>query len=58
MLEEKHGKVEAVAIEVDNALIITPIFKKDATTQENKPTDVSVTKPILEKRAPEGDAYG
>jgi hypothetical protein len=58
MLEEKHGQVEAVAIEVDNALIITPIFKKEPIAQENEPLDVNTIKPIIEKRAPEGDAYG
>ena len=28
LLEEKHGKIEAVTIEVDNVLIITPILKE------------------------------
>lgn len=27
LLEEKHGKIEAVEIEVDNVLTITPILK-------------------------------
>lgn len=27
LLEKKHGKVEAVAIEVDDALVLTPIFE-------------------------------
>jgi len=34
LLEEKHGKVEAVTMEVDDQLIIKPILKEDKT---NKP---------------------
>lgn len=30
LLEEKHGPVEAVTIEVDNVLTIAPILKKDS----------------------------
>ncbi|MBS7636804.1 hypothetical protein KEJ37_05670 [Candidatus Bathyarchaeota archaeon] len=30
LLEKKHGKVEAVAIEVDDALVLTPIFEEDS----------------------------
>ena len=40
MLEEKHGQMEAVAIEVDNALIITPIFKKETMPQNSNPKEV------------------
>ena len=40
MLEEKHGQMEAVAIEVDNALIITPIFKKERMPQNSNPKEV------------------
>jgi antitoxin component of MazEF toxin-antitoxin module len=29
-LEEKHGKVEAVTMEVDGQLIIKPILKEDS----------------------------
>lgn len=29
LLEEKHGKIEAVEIEVDNVLTIMPILKRD-----------------------------
>ena len=29
LLEEKHGKVEAVTMEVDGQLIIKPILKED-----------------------------
>ena len=28
LLQEKHGPVEAVEIEVDNVLIISPIFRE------------------------------
>jgi len=31
LLEEKHGKVEAVTIEVDDQLIIKPILRKEET---------------------------
>jgi antitoxin component of MazEF toxin-antitoxin module len=34
LLEEKHGKVEAVTMEVNGQLIIKPILKEDET---NKP---------------------
>lgn len=33
LLEEKHGKVEAVTMEVDGQLIIKPIFKEVAESQ-------------------------
>ena len=29
LLEEKHGRVEAVTMEVDGQLIIKPIFKEE-----------------------------
>lgn len=53
MLEEKHGPVEAVAMEVDGALIITPIFKKETVVQEGNLAGVSTIKPVLEKSATE-----
>jgi len=58
MLEEKHGQVEAVAIEVDNSLIITPIFKKGTATQESESLGDSKIKYVPEKRAPEEHAHG
>jgi len=36
LLEEKHGPIEAVAIEVDNILTITPILK-DSTSVKPSP---------------------
>jgi hypothetical protein len=33
LLEEEHGKVEAVAMEVDGQLIIKPIFKEVSNNQ-------------------------
>jgi hypothetical protein len=53
MLEEKHGPVEAVAMEVDGALIITPIFKKETIVQEVNLAGVSTIKSALEKSATE-----
>ena len=32
-LEERHGKVEAVTMEVDGQLVIKPIFKEVAESQ-------------------------
>jgi hypothetical protein len=58
MLEEKHGPVEAVAMEVDGAIIITPIFKKEALLQNSNLADVRSIEPVLEKRATEGRSYG
>jgi antitoxin component of MazEF toxin-antitoxin module len=58
MLEEKHGPMEAVAMEVDGALIITPIFKKDAIVSHSNLTGVSITESLLEKRSVEGHTYG
>jgi hypothetical protein len=58
MLEEKHGPVEAVAMEVDGAIIITPIFKKEAIVLKSNLAAVSTTEPVLEKRATEGHTYG
>lgn len=53
MLEEKHGPVEAVAMEVDGALLITPIFKKEAIVQDSNLAGVGTIKSILEKSATE-----
>jgi len=58
MLEEKHGRIEAVAMEVDNALVITPIFKKEAIVQQSNPSGSNTIEPELEKRTMEGHAYG
>ena len=33
LLEEKHGKIEAVTMEVDGQLVIKPIFKEVAGNQ-------------------------
>jgi hypothetical protein len=58
MLEEKHGPVEAVAMEVDGAIIITPIFKKETAVLGSNLADVNAIEPILEKRAMEEHTYG
>ena len=34
LLEEKHGKVEAVTMEVDGQLIIKPILKENISINE------------------------
>lgn len=36
LLEEKHGKIDAVAIEVDNVLTISPILEKEASKHEQQ----------------------